>query len=218
MHGLCAPRNTVDHAGSHARAHFSPPQTILRVTFYTRSFLLACSCTRDSPKINHIEIGSRAKQRCPSTYQKQTGNSPSGSVQEPRLNSSHLEGSKQLHTSLHQSSFPTTSKTCLLLLHTIYSGFPASPPATLHTPYSHLYRMEPCLPHIKTQLQEPEFPKSAPSSSLPQNTSQMVSSSTEGIMVVFFLKANGMDIHGQESLATILIARETDIQQWLLHV
>lgn len=32
-------------------------------------------------------------------------------------------------------------------------------------------------------------------------------------MVVFLPKANGMGIHGQESFATILIARGTDIQQ-----
>lgn len=138
VHGLCAPQNGVHLVASHARAHFSPPQTIPQVTFCTRSFLLACSCTKDSPKINYIKIGRRAKQRCPSTYQKQTGNSSSGSAQESRLNSSHLQGSEQLHTSLHQSSFPTTSKSVssYSILFILVSQLAHQLPCVHHVPIS----------------------------------------------------------------------------------
>ena len=153
VHRLCAPQNAVDHVGSHARAPFSPPQTILQVTFCTRSFPWLAVALRDSPKRNYIETSGRARQCCLLTYQKQMGNS-SGSAQEFRLNSSHLP-SPRLKATPHQPTpvfVPYHIKIHLLLLHTIYFGFPASPSATLHASCSPLHCMEPCLPHIKTQL------------------------------------------------------------------
>ncbi|KAK4826837.1 hypothetical protein QYF61_011645, partial [Mycteria americana] len=141
-------------------------------------------------QIYEVPSLNRVPSKFPASYTNTSARDCSLSANLRRLASRHLEAAASGKPGQGDQNFQR-AKLVLLVLVTFgpecFKGFhkfsrqedswvpaySASPSATLHTSCSHLHRMEPCLPHIKTQLQGAELPESAPTYSFPQNTSQM---------------------------------------------